>query len=141
VTARAPDCLFCKIAAGEVAAHVVDEGPEAIAFLDHRPVFVGHCLVVPRAHHETLGDVPTADLGALFARVQRVARAVEKGLGADGTFVAANNKVSQSVTHFHVHVVPRRKKDGLRGFFWPRQKYENDEAAATTRDLIRAALT
>jgi histidine triad (HIT) family protein len=134
------DCLFCKIVSGQVATHVVDEGPEALVFLDHRPVFVGHCLVVPRSHFETLGDVPTAELGALFARVQRVARAVEQGLGADGTFVAANNKVSQSVPHFHVHVVPRRKKDGLRGFFWPRQKYESEDAARATVDLIRNKL-
>lgn len=135
-----PDCLFCKIITGKVAAHVVDEGPETLAFLDHRPVFLGHCLVVPKTHHETLGDVPTEELGALFAHVQRVARAVEKGLGADGTFVGANNRVSQSVPHFHVHVVPRKKKDGLRGFFWPRQKYQNEDAARATVDLIRNAL-
>ena len=134
-------CLFCRIARGEVPALVVDEGPESIAFLDHRPVFVGHCLVVPRAHRKTLDDVPLDELGPLFARVQRVSRAVEKGLGADGTFVAANNRVSQSVPHFHVHVVPRRRKDGLRGFFWPRQKYESDERAAATRDAIRNALS
>ncbi len=133
-------CLFCRIVAGEIEAHIVDEGPDAVVFLDHRPVFIGHCLVVPRLHHETLGDVPTADLGPLFARVQRVARAVEEGLGADGTFVAANNRVSQSVPHFHVHVVPRRRKDGLRGFFWPRQKYESDDVAKATRDAIRNAL-
>lgn len=135
-----PDCLFCRVVAGEVPVHLVDEGPEAIVFLDHRPVFLGHCLVVPREHHETLGDVPTADLGNLFARVQRIARAIEKGLGADGTFVAANNRVSQSVPHFHVHVVPRRMKDGLRGFFWPRQKYENEVAAQAMRDAIHNAL-
>jgi histidine triad (HIT) family protein len=140
VTGRAPDCLFCKIVAGEISAHVIDEGPDALAFLDHRPVFVGHCLVIPKAHRETLADVPASDLGPLFARVQRVARAVEKGLGADGTFVAANNRVSQSVPHFHVHVVPRRRKDGLRGFFWPRQKYDSEDAARATRDAIRNAL-
>jgi histidine triad (HIT) family protein len=140
VTAAPADCLFCKIIAGKVAAHVVDEGPEALVFLDHRPVFVGHCLVVPKTHLETIADVPTAELGPLFARVQRVACAIEKGLGADGTFVAANNRVSQSVPHFHVHVVPRRKKDGLRGFFWPRQKYESEETARATVDLIRNAL-
>jgi histidine triad (HIT) family protein len=134
-------CLFCRIARGEVPALFVDEGPETVAFLDHRPLFVGHCLVVPRAHRETLADLAADELGPLFARVQRVARAVEKGLGADGTFVAANNRVSQSVPHFHVHVVPRRRKDGLRGFFWPRQKYESDEAAAATRDAIRNALS
>jgi histidine triad (HIT) family protein len=135
-----PNCLFCKIVSGQVAAHVVDDGPEALVFLDHRPVFVGHCLVVPKVHHETLSDVPASELGPLFARVQRVARAVEKGLGADGTFVAANNRVSQSVPHFHVHVVPRRKKDGLRGFFWPRQKYESEDRVRATVELIRNAL-
>ena len=134
------DCLFCKVVAGEVTVLVVDDGPEALVFLDHWPVFVGHCLVVPKTHHETLADVPASELGPLFARVQRVARAVEKGLGADGTFVAANNRVSQSVPHFHVHVVPRKKKDGLRGFFWPRQKYESEDAARATIDAIRNAL-
>ena len=141
MTTRAPGCLFCRIVAGEVSAHLVDEGHDALAFLDHRPLFPGHCLVVPKSHHETLSDVPASELGSLFARVQRVARAVEKGLGADGTFIAANNRVSQSVPHFHVHVVPRRMKDGLRGFFWPRQKYESEEAAASTRDAIRNALS
>ena len=141
MTAKSPDCLFCKIGAGEIAAHVVDEGPDSITFLDHRPVFIGHCLVVPKAHHETLVDMPVAELGPYFATVQRIARAVETGLGADGTFVACNNRVSQSVPHLHVHVVPRRKKDGLRGFFWPRQKYESDDAARATRDAIRAALS
>ena len=94
MTAAPADCLFCKIIAGKVAAHVVDEGPEALVFLDHRPVFVGYCLVVPKTHYETIGDVPPAELGPLFLRVQRVARVVEKGLAADGTFVAANNRVS-----------------------------------------------
>ena len=135
-----PDCLFCKIAAGAVAALVVGESNDAIAFLDHRPVFPGHCLVVPRAHAETLGDLPADAVGPFFTFVQRITRAVERGLGADGTFVAMNNRVSQSVPHLHVHVVPRRKKDGLRGFFWPRQKYENDEAAERTRAAIRDAL-
>jgi histidine triad (HIT) family protein len=136
-----PGCLFCRIVSGEVAAHIIDEGKDQLAFLDHRPVFVGHTLVIPKNHYETLGDVPVSELGPLFERVQRVARAVEKGLGADGTFVAQNNRVSQSVPHLHVHVVPRRKKDGLRGFFWPRQKYESEQAALATRDAIRNALS
>jgi histidine triad (HIT) family protein len=136
-----PNCLFCKIAAGAVDAHLVGETPDAIAFLDHRPVFPGHCLVVPRAHVDTLGDLPPHAIAPLFAFVQRITRAVETGLGADGSFVAMNNRVSQSVPHLHVHVVPRRKKDGLRGFFWPRQKYESEEAARRTRDAIRAALS
>jgi histidine triad (HIT) family protein len=135
-----PDCLFCKIAAGAVTANIVGETADAIAFLDHRPVFPGHTLVVPRAHIDTLIDLPADATGPLFTFVQRIARAVESGLEADGTFVAMNNRVSQSVPHLHVHVVPRRKKDGLRGFFWPRQKYESDEAAERTREAIRAAL-
>jgi histidine triad (HIT) family protein len=136
-----PDCLFCKIAAGTVAALVVGETADAIAFLDHRPVFPGHTLIIPRAHVDTLIDLPADGIAPLFAFVQRLARAVETGLGADGTFVAMNNRVSQSVPHLHVHVVPRRKKDGLRGFFWPRQKYENDAVAELTREAIRKALT
>jgi len=136
-----PDCLFCKIAAGSVSALVVGESTDAIAFLDHRPVFPGHTLVVPRAHVDTLTDLPADAVGPFFTFVQRITRAVEGGLGADGTFVAMNNRVSQSVPHLHVHVVPRRKKDGLRGFFWPRQKYESDEAAQRTREAIRAALS
>jgi histidine triad (HIT) family protein len=136
-----PDCLFCKIATGSVSALVVGESADAVAFLDHRPVFPGHTLVVPRAHVDVLTDLPADAVGPFFTFVQRITRAVEKGLRADGTFVAMNNRVSQSVPHLHVHVVPRRKKDGLRGFFWPRQKYDNDEAAARTRDAIRDALS
>jgi histidine triad (HIT) family protein len=135
------NCLFCKIAAGSVDALVVGETEDALAFLDHRPVFPGHCLVVPREHAETLTDLPPDAVAPLFTFVQRITRAVEAGLGADGSFVAMNNRVSQSVPHLHVHVVPRRKKDGLRGFFWPRQKYENEDAMRRTRDAIRAALS
>ena len=135
-----PGCVFCQIVAGEIAAHtVLDEG-RTMAFLDARPVFPGHCLLVPRAHHETLADLPADLVEPLFATAQRLARAVEAGMGADGTFVAINNRVSQSVPHLHVHVVPRRRKDGLRGFFWPRQKYESDEAMAAAAAAIRAAL-
>jgi len=140
VGGKRADCLFCRIADGGMQAHVVAESAEGIAFLDHRPVFPGHCLIIPRAHADTLADLPADAVGPYFLFVQRIARAVESGLHADGTFVAMNNKVSQSVPHLHVHIVPRRKKDGLRGFFWPRQKYENDEAAERTRDAIRDAL-
>jgi len=133
-------CLFCRIASGEIAAHIVDDDPKSIVFLDHRPIFPGHCLVVPKTHYETLADLPDGEVGSFFQLVQRTARAVEQGLGADGTFVALNNRVSQSVAHLHVHVVPRRRKDGLRGFFWPRQKYEDEAAALATRDAIRNAL-
>jgi len=136
----APGCLFCAIAAGEIPASTVLRDDDVVAFLDARPVFKGHVLVVPRAHWATLSDVPAADLGTLFTAVQRVARAVETGLGADGTFVAMNNKVSQSVPHLHVHVVPRKKKDGLRGFFWPRVTYADDAEREGYAARIRAAL-
>jgi len=133
-------CLFCAIAAGDVPATMVMRDDDVAAFLDARPVFKGHVLVVPRAHIPTLSDAPVPALGALFAAVQRVARAVEAGLDADGTFVAMNNKVSQSVPHLHVHVVPRRKKDGLRGFFWPRVTYADDAEQEAFAARIRAAL-
>ena len=132
--------VFCAIVAGEVAAHVVYEDDVAVGFLDHRPVFPGHTLVAPRAHLGALADLPPDLVGPFFASVQRVARAVEAGLEADGTFVAINNKVSQSVPHLHAHVVPRRRKDGLRGFFWPRQKYRDSAQMAEVAALIRAAL-
>jgi histidine triad (HIT) family protein len=133
-------CLFCGIAAGATSAVIVDETPDTLVFLDHRPVFVGHCLVIPKAHYETLTDLPVHGIAAMFAQVQRIARAVEEGLGADGTFVGMNNRVSQSVPHLHVHVVPRRKKDGLRGFFWPRVAYASPQEAEATRDAIRRSL-
>jgi histidine triad (HIT) family protein len=114
---------------------------EAVGFLDHRPVFKGHVLVVPTAHVPTLADLPAARIGPFFAAVQRVATAVQAGLGAGGTFVAMNNTVSQSVPHLHVHVVPRTKGDGLRGFFWPRTRYASDAEAEEYAARIRAALT
>ena len=135
-----PACPFCAIAKGDVEAQVVLDEARFIAFLDTRPVFVGHVLVAPRAHVATLDDLPAEDLGPLFVCVQRVMRAVEAALGAEGTFVAVNNKVSQSVPHLHVHVVPRKKGDGLRGFFWPRQKYESLAAMAATADALRGVL-
>src|SRR5690348_3925776 len=107
------DCLFCKIARHELRALVVDEDASTMTFLDHRPVFPGHALVIPREHYDTMLELPSEQLAAVFGKAQAVARAVERGLGADGTFVATNNRVSQSVPHVHVHVVPRRKKDGL----------------------------
>jgi histidine triad (HIT) family protein len=120
-------CLFCSIVAGEAAATLVAQGESFFAFLDARPVFKGHVLVVPRRHIPTLLDLAQDETGSLFTAVKRVAGAVERGLGADGTFVAMNNKISQSVPHLHVHVVPRHRKDGLRGFFWPRVSYQSDE--------------
>jgi histidine triad (HIT) family protein len=132
-------CLFCAIVRGERPAFKVLESESSIAFLDIRPLFLGHTLLVPRAHHETLADLPEALVAPLFADAQRLARAVEKALAAEGTFVALNNKVSQSVPHLHVHVVPRSKGDGLRGFFWPRQKYDGDATMEAVAARIRAA--
>ncbi len=133
-------CVFCAIVAGTTPASVVLADALTMAFLDHSPVFKGHVLLVPRVHHETLTDLPPELLAPLFGNAQRIAKAVVEVLGADGTFVAMNNKVSQSVPHLHVHVVPRRKKDGLRGFFWPRQKYESDEALEAVRAKLAGAL-
>ena len=133
-------CTFCRIAAGELAAHLIFEDADFLAFLDHRPLFAGHCLLVPRQHHETILDLPPELGGALFAHVQRLSRAVEAGMKADGFFLAVNNRISQSVPHVHVHVVPRRKKDGLKGFFWPRHKYQGEEEISRTREAIVAAL-
>jgi len=132
-------CVFCAIVAGGVPAHVVASDEHTLAFLDVRPVFPGHVLLVPRDHLETLGDVPPALMGPLFDAVQRLARAVEAAMDAHGSFVAMNNRVSQSVPHLHVHVVPRRRKDGLRGFFWPRQRYTGEEEMAAVAARIRGA--
>jgi histidine triad (HIT) family protein len=132
----AKSCLFCKIAAGAVPTPVVFEDETSLAFLDHRPVFPGHTLLIPKQHVETLADLPVSLIQPFFAAAQLLARAVESALAADGTFVAINNKVSQSVPHLHVHIVPRRRKDGLRGFFWPRQPYKTEEEAETIRKNI-----
>jgi histidine triad (HIT) family protein len=136
----ADGCEFCAIAAGEKAAHVVWEGPETIAFLDRRPVFPGHTLLVPRRHVDTLGDLPDELITPLFSDARLLARAMEGGFGAHGTFVAINNRVSQSIPHLHVHVVPRHRKDGLRGFFWPRQPYASEDEAASVAARIREAI-
>jgi histidine triad (HIT) family protein len=134
-------CAFCRIAAGEEdAASIVLSEPHAVAFLDHRPLFPGHCLLVPRQHYETLADLPRELLEPFFATAQLLSRAVPEAMGKPGSFVAMNNIVSQSVPHLHVHVVPRLPKDGLRGFFWPRQKYESDTQRDEARDAIRSAL-
>jgi histidine triad (HIT) family protein len=137
---RVSGCLFCAIAAGDTPASVVASTDTAVAFLDIRPVFKGHVLVAPRSHVVTLADLPFTLVEPYFGFVQRLAVAVEAGLGAGGTFVALNNKVSQSVAHLHTHVVPRTKGDGLRGFFWPRTKYDSDEEAAAYAGKIAAAL-
>jgi histidine triad (HIT) family protein len=134
------DCVFCGIVAGSVPAFKVIDVPEGLGFLDTRPVFKGHVLVVPRTHVVTLPDLPAADLPGYFGLVQRVAAAVPVALDAQGTFVAINNIVSQSVPHLHTHVIPRTKGDGLRGFFWPRKRYENDEEASSFASLITKEL-
>jgi len=133
-------CVFCSIVAGSVPAAVVASTDRSLAFLDTRPVFKGHVLVAPRDHVDTLASLPAPAVGPYFAFVQRIAVAVEDGLGAGGTFVAINNRVSQSVPHLHTHVVPRTKGDGLRGFFWPRTKYTSDAEAAEYATKIAAAL-
>jgi histidine triad (HIT) family protein len=125
---------------GSVTVIPVFSSPSVFAFLDHRPVFKGHVLVVPRMHIEVLADLPPAEVGPFFLDVRHLAVAVEAGLGAGGTFVAVNNKVSQSVPHLHAHVVPRTKGDGLRGFFWPRTKYASPEEATSYATRIAAAL-
>jgi histidine triad (HIT) family protein len=135
------DCAFCEIVAGSRPAHVVlDDGGPVMAFLDTRPLFKGHTLLVPREHYVTLPDLPAELLGPYFTAAQRLARAMEDVLGAAGSFVAINNKVSQSVPHLHTHVVPRNRKDGLRGFFWPRTKYDDDDEARKYAQRLREAL-
>ena len=136
-----PGCPFCAIVAGDAAAHEVWRDDVAVGFLDRSPLFPGHVLVVPTEHWVTLADLPPDAVGPFFERVRRIAAAMPDALGADGTFVANNNVVSQSVAHFHVHVVPRRRKDGLRGFFWPRQRYADDAEAAAVAARIAAVLS
>ncbi|WP_049568344.1 HIT family protein [Streptomyces sp. SBT349] len=134
-------CVFCSIISGESAAHRVFEDEAVVAFLDTRPLFPGHVLAVPRDHVETLTDLPEPEVGPFFVRVRLLTAAVERGMGADGSFVAANNRISQSVPHFHMHIVPRRRKDGLRGFFWPRTRYADEAEAARVAARVREAVT
>jgi histidine triad (HIT) family protein len=134
------DCVFCDIVAGRIPADIVLADEVVVAFLDARPVFKGHALVAPRVHVATLADLPAARVGPFFLRVQRLSAVMPTALGSQGTFVALNNVVSQSVPHLHVHVVPRTRGDGLRGFFWPRQRYDSPAEAARYADRLRAAL-
>jgi histidine triad (HIT) family protein len=133
-------CVFCGIIAGKAKAAIVLEDETAVAFLDTRPLFPGHVLLVPRQHVETLAELPPELVGPLFERARLLSAAVEQALGAEGSFVAINNRVSQSVPHLHVHVVPRKKGDGLRGFFWPRGKYGSEEEMEQVRGRIAEAL-
>ena len=136
----ATNCIFCRIAIGLIPAEIVYEDSETIVFLDSSPLFPGHSLVCPKQHYDTLMDVPSDMLTPLFSTAQRIGRAVEVALEAEGSFVAINNKVSQSVPHLHVHVIPRRRKDGMKGFFWPRRPYSDAGEMKQTADALRAAL-
>jgi histidine triad (HIT) family protein len=140
-TYYSPDmCRFCAIVSEPSAAHVVLDEGGSLAFLDHRPLFAGHTLLIPKEHLETLADLPAGRIQEFFGHAQTLAAGIENAMDAQGTFVAMNNKVSQSVPHLHVHIVPRRKKDGLRGFFWPRTKYRDQNHMAETAAKIRAAI-
>ena len=131
------NCIFCEIVKGSVPASTVWEDEHSLAFLDNRPLFAGHCLLIPKRHVETLADLPPELVGPLFSNARMLSRAVEEALGAEGSFVGINNRVSQSVPHLHVHVVPRRKKDGLKGFFWPRNPYKHEEEMEDVRRRLR----
>jgi histidine triad (HIT) family protein len=130
------DCVFCEIAAGAVRAQMVYEDADLIAFLDNHPLFPGHVLLCPREHYETLLELPARLTGPMFAKTQSLAKAIENAVDAEGTFIAINNRVSQTVPHLHIHVVPRRRRDGLKGFFWPRQRYQDEAAQEAVRDAI-----
>lgn len=135
-----PSCVFCRIVAGEAPAHVAFDDDVALGFLDTRPLFHGHVLLVPRQHVETLADLPVDAVGPLFERAQRLSAAMPEAMGAQGSFVAMNNTVSQSVPHLHIHVVPRTKGDGLRGFFWPRTSYDDEAHAAEVAARLRSVV-
>lgn len=136
---KSATCVFCHIIRREEQAPLVFEDSLSLAFLDQRPLFPGHCLLVPKEHYETLADLPAFLVGPLFQNAQLLERAIEEGLAADGTFVAVNNRVSQSVPHVHIHLVPRHRKDGLRGFFWPRQRYQNEATIQQVQETLREA--
>jgi histidine triad (HIT) family protein len=134
------DCAFCAIVSGETEAEIVFEDELSLAFLDFRPLFPGHSLLIPRAHHETLGDLPDELVEPYFRSARLLSVAIREAMGAQGSFVAINNVVSQSVPHLHTHIVPRVRKDGLRGFFWPRRKYEDDAELRAAGEAVRAAV-
>ena len=134
------NCIFCKVVTKELASTIVFEDELTAAFLDHRPLFHGHCLLVPKQHYETLSDLPAELIKPLFENAQLLSGAVEAAMKAQGTFVAMNNRVSQSVPHLHIHVVPRRKGDGLKGFFWPRTKYADQAEMTAVQKLIQSEI-
>ena len=129
-------CLFCLIVARESTSYIVFEDETSLAFLDNRPLFPGHCLLVPKNHHETLMELPKELVEPLFSNAQLLATAIEKALEADGIFVAMNNRVSQSIPHLHIHIVPRRRRDGLKGFFWPKNPYRDEQVIQETQRRI-----
>jgi histidine triad (HIT) family protein len=133
------NCVFCKIVRADDGFRVFED-EHTLAFLDHRPLFPGHCLLIPKSHLETINDLPDSLLSSLFVNVRMLSAAVELGMRAEGTFIAANNRVSQSVPHFHVHIVPRTKGDGLKGFFWPRRKYKSAEEIGSVLSDLRVAI-
>lgn len=134
------DCPFCKIVRSEIPSYNVFEDDITLAFLDKRPLFPGHCLLIPKSHYETLIDLPASLVGPLFQNAQILAHAMEQGLQAEGTFVAINNRISQSVPHVHIHIVPRHKKDGLKGFFWPRQHYQDEATILSIQSTLRSTV-
>jgi histidine triad (HIT) family protein len=133
------NCAFCKVVRSDDGSRVFED-ELTIAFLDHRPLFPGHCLLIPKEHLQTIEDLQPVLLTSLFANAQMLSTAVEKGMHAEGTFIAANNRVSQSVPHFHLHIVPRSKGDGLKGFFWPRRKYKGPAEIEEVLGALRAAI-
>ena len=134
------DCIFCRIISGAIPADIVWSTEHCVVFLDAKPLFPGHVLIVPRQHYETLSDLPETEIAPLYGCVQKVARVMESALGAEGSFTCNNNKISQTVPHLHVHVMPRRKGDGMRGFFWPRHDYTGDSHRAEVVEKLRKAL-
>lgn len=135
------DCVFCTIVSGRSPArYIVFQDDTSLSFLDKRPVFLGHCLLIPRNHYETIHDLPKDLIAPIFSNAQLLAGAVERGVHAEGTFIAINNRISQSVPHLHIHVIPRKSGDGLRGFFWPRQKYVSDEQMKEIADSIKKSI-
>jgi histidine triad (HIT) family protein len=136
-----PQCLFCQIVRRDIPCYAVFEDDVSLAFLDHRPLFPGHCLLVPKLHYNTLIDLPSTLVTPLFVTTRMLASAMEQGLEAHGSFVAINNRISQSVPHLHIHIVPRRRQDGLKGFFWPRQPYRDEEAIRRVQQTLQAAIS
>ena len=140
VNVTSQDCPFCKIVRSEIQSYNVFEDDVTLAFLDRRPLFPGHCLLIPKSHYETLIDLPASLVAPLFQNTQLLARALEQALQAEGTFVAINNRISQSVPHLHIHIVPRHQKDGLKGFFWPRQRYPNEATILSIQTTLRSTI-